>query len=362
MAAPASAQQPSGSIAGTIVDPLGARVAGAIGQAPARRSDREGNHERPSGRLCVRRAARRPLSDSGDAPKDFRSEPRARCSSPPARSTTVDVSLPLGPLGDGRDGHGGGERRPALAGRRAGHGARREDARRASASPTCSRRCGWCPAARWSRPERRGGTTSDLHPRWQLEFQQGADRRHSGQRHRRRRSISRRSRWPASIGSKSFANRTASSRAPTHWPASSASRRAGAKRAFPRRRFRSTVATSARTTSRPRLAASSSASTTSASSRISAPTTICRTTSIATRRTPVDSASAVGHNTDVSATVRWIDKYYGSPNGVSLYGTPDDAFQTNRHAADRGRQPDADHRQMAGVRARRASAISVRTS
>jgi len=39
---------------------------------------------------------------------------------------------------------------------------------------------------------------------------------------------------------------------------------------------------------------------------------------------------AVGHTTDVSGTVRWIDKYYGSPNGVSLYGTPDDAFQTNR--------------------------------
>ncbi|MEP7309062.1 MAG: TonB-dependent receptor plug domain-containing protein, partial [Acidobacteriota bacterium] len=39
---------------------------------------------------------------------------------------------------------------------------------------------------------------------------------------------------------------------------------------------------------------------------------------------------AVGHNTDVSATVRWIDKYYESPNGDSLYGVPDDAFQTNR--------------------------------
>jgi vitamin B12 transporter len=39
---------------------------------------------------------------------------------------------------------------------------------------------------------------------------------------------------------------------------------------------------------------------------------------------------AVGHNTDLSGTVRWIDKYYGSPNGISLYGMPDDAFQTNR--------------------------------
>jgi vitamin B12 transporter len=40
--------------------------------------------------------------------------------------------------------------------------------------------------------------------------------------------------------------------------------------------------------------------------------------------------AAVGHTTDVSGTVRWIDKYYGSPNAVSLYGTPDDAFQTDR--------------------------------
>lgn len=39
---------------------------------------------------------------------------------------------------------------------------------------------------------------------------------------------------------------------------------------------------------------------------------------------------AVGHNTDVSSTVRLIDKYYESPNGMSLYGTPDDAFQNSR--------------------------------
>jgi vitamin B12 transporter len=39
---------------------------------------------------------------------------------------------------------------------------------------------------------------------------------------------------------------------------------------------------------------------------------------------------AVGHNTDVSATGRWIDKYYESPNGFSLYGAPDDAFGTSR--------------------------------
>jgi vitamin B12 transporter len=41
---------------------------------------------------------------------------------------------------------------------------------------------------------------------------------------------------------------------------------------------------------------------------------------------------AVGHNTDVSGTYRWIDKRYESPNGVSLYGTPDDFFQTARQS------------------------------
>jgi vitamin B12 transporter len=40
--------------------------------------------------------------------------------------------------------------------------------------------------------------------------------------------------------------------------------------------------------------------------------------------------AAVGNNTDISGTVRWIDKYYGSPNGIDLYGTPDDAYQTGR--------------------------------
>jgi vitamin B12 transporter len=39
---------------------------------------------------------------------------------------------------------------------------------------------------------------------------------------------------------------------------------------------------------------------------------------------------AVGHNTELSATVRWIDKYYESPNSMSFYGVPDDAWQTGR--------------------------------
>jgi len=60
---------------------------------------------------------------------------------------------------------------------------------------------------------------------------------------------------------------------------------------------------------------------------------------------------AVGHNTDVTGTVRWIDKYYGSPNGISLYGTPDDAFQTNRtHLIGLGSQTQFTNRWQGAVR------------
>ncbi len=37
--------------------------------------------------------------------------------------------------------------------------------------------------------------------------------------------------------------------------------------------------------------------------------------------------AAIGHSSDLSGTVRWIDRHFESPNGISLYGTPDDAFQ-----------------------------------
>jgi iron complex outermembrane receptor protein/vitamin B12 transporter len=40
--------------------------------------------------------------------------------------------------------------------------------------------------------------------------------------------------------------------------------------------------------------------------------------------------AAIGHNTDVSGTVRWIDKFYESPNGQSLYGVPDDYLQSTQ--------------------------------
>jgi vitamin B12 transporter len=39
---------------------------------------------------------------------------------------------------------------------------------------------------------------------------------------------------------------------------------------------------------------------------------------------------AIGHNTDLSGTVRWIDRRFESPSSVSFYTTPDDFFQTNR--------------------------------
>jgi vitamin B12 transporter len=60
---------------------------------------------------------------------------------------------------------------------------------------------------------------------------------------------------------------------------------------------------------------------------------------------------AVAHNTDVSGTVRWIDKYYQSPNAVRLYGTPDDAFQTNRmHLVGLGSQTQFTDRWQGSVR------------
>lgn len=39
---------------------------------------------------------------------------------------------------------------------------------------------------------------------------------------------------------------------------------------------------------------------------------------------------AIGSHTDISSTYRWIDKRYESPNGVSLFQTPDDFYSTSR--------------------------------
>jgi vitamin B12 transporter len=38
---------------------------------------------------------------------------------------------------------------------------------------------------------------------------------------------------------------------------------------------------------------------------------------------------ALGHASDLSGTVRWIDTRFESPNAMSLFGTPDDSFQAN---------------------------------
>jgi iron complex outermembrane receptor protein/vitamin B12 transporter len=40
--------------------------------------------------------------------------------------------------------------------------------------------------------------------------------------------------------------------------------------------------------------------------------------------------AAVAQNTYLSATIRWLDKFYASPNGMNLFGTPDDASQADR--------------------------------
>jgi iron complex outermembrane receptor protein/vitamin B12 transporter len=39
---------------------------------------------------------------------------------------------------------------------------------------------------------------------------------------------------------------------------------------------------------------------------------------------------ALGHSSDLSGTVRWIDRRVGSPNAIDFFGTTDDAFQTFR--------------------------------
>jgi vitamin B12 transporter len=40
--------------------------------------------------------------------------------------------------------------------------------------------------------------------------------------------------------------------------------------------------------------------------------------------------AAIAQSSYLSGTVRWLDKYYASPNGTNLFGTPDDAWQTSR--------------------------------
>jgi vitamin B12 transporter len=61
--------------------------------------------------------------------------------------------------------------------------------------------------------------------------------------------------------------------------------------------------------------------------------------------------AAVANNTYISGTARWIDKYYESPNGLSLYGTPDDFYQTSRlHLIGVGSQTQITGKWQAAVR------------
>ena len=57
---------------------------------------------------------------------------------------------------------------------------------------------------------------------------------------------------------------------------------------------------------------------------------------------------ALGHSSDLSGTVRWIDRRFETPNGMSFYGTPDDSFQNFKTMLYRPVVADADHRQVAG--------------
>lgn len=61
--------------------------------------------------------------------------------------------------------------------------------------------------------------------------------------------------------------------------------------------------------------------------------------------------AAVGHNTYASGTVRWIDTRHESPNGVILFGAPDDAFSTERlHLIGFGSQTQITNKWQASVR------------
>ena len=52
---------------------------------------------------------------------------------------------------------------------------------------------------------------------------------------------------------------------------------------------------------------------------------------------------AVGRNTDLSGTVRWIDRRFESPNGVSFYTHAGRCLPDEPAVLRRPRQPDADH-------------------
>ena len=145
---------------GSIVDPLGARVAGASVTLLHDGQHREGNQERREGEFAFDALPEGRYQIRGERPRGFRLARPSRCLSPPVRARPSRSSLPIGPLETERHRHRGGDRRAAIADRRAGDRARFDDARRARQAPTCSRRCALVPARVVVQTGGRGGTTS----------------------------------------------------------------------------------------------------------------------------------------------------------------------------------------------------------
>jgi iron complex outermembrane receptor protein/vitamin B12 transporter len=108
---------------------------------------------------------------------------------------------------------------------------------------------------------------------------------------------------------------------------SSASRRSEAARACQRARSRSTAATSAPITkwSAPAAPSAYFSEFGHFNTDNKLPNNAYRNKTYAGRF-----GGIVANTSDISASIRWIDRGYESPNGLSFFGTPDDASQTNR--------------------------------
>ena len=205
------------SVRGTVADPLGARVSdaavkllldGKVVKDVA--SDAEGNftfEALASGRYQIE------VSAAG-----FQTRTTDPMFVGGGARVSVEVAAADRPARGERVGHLGGDRRPALADRRAGHGARCENPRHAGQdrrARSAASRARLVARRDW----RQGRHDLDVHPRRQLQLQQGADRRHSGERHRRRH------RSGAVLDGRRRSHRsasrqpTASSPAPMRWPA-----------------------------------------------------------------------------------------------------------------------------------------------
>ena len=180
--APSWAQN-SGAVTGTVVDPLGARVGGAAVKL-LKAQGREGRRVRRQGDFTFERWPR-PLSDRSQR-RGFQTRTTDPMFVGGGARVTVEVALPIGPLEESvsvtaaaTDVLPSQIGAPVTVLDATDARAARQDRRARSAASRAGRLAG---------PDRRARRRHvDLHPRRQLQFQQGADRRHSGQRHRRRR-------------------------------------------------------------------------------------------------------------------------------------------------------------------------------